>query len=137
MLQLSRRSVSMHYQAVNQRYSWQQNLMSNPTTRFDEIYNNVAPVAYTAATAQTFRIPLTALGTDLFSLQGGVWPGAFLSRCIMEVFWENPAYCLYAAGTVVGTLTLGYTVSGFNVQIVCVSDPNLDRLLSSRGCIIN
>src|SRR3954454_14229238 len=78
MLQLSRRSVSMHYQAVNQRYSWQQNLMSNPTTRFDEIYNNVTPVAYTAATAQTFRIPLTALSTDLFSLQGGVLAWCFL-----------------------------------------------------------
>lgn len=122
----------------NTIYNWQQNVMSNSITRLAETYNNVSPVAYTAATPQTFRFPLSALGDDLWSLKDGIWPGASVKKCNLEVYFEIPAYCLYAAGTIVGTVfSFGYSVSGFNMQIVMVQDPNLDRLISSRGIILS
>lgn len=122
----------------NTVYNWQQNIMSNSITRLAETYNNVSPVAYTAATPQTFRFPLSALKNDLWSLENGIWPGQFTKKCNLEVYWEAPAYCIYAAGTIVGTtFSFAYSVSGFNVQIVQVSDPNLDSLISTRGIVLN
>ncbi len=53
----------------NTIYNWQQNVMSNSITRNKEQYNNVTPAAYTAATAKTFRFPLSALPNDLWSCE--------------------------------------------------------------------
>lgn len=121
----------------NTIYNWQQNMMSNTITRLAEQYNNVSPVAYASATAQTFRFPLSALGNDLWALQNGIWPGQHCLKCNLEVYWEAPAYCIYGAGTIEGNLTFSYSVSGFNVQIVQVMDPTLDNLISSRGIVLS
>ncbi len=119
-------------------YNWQQNISSNSITRLAETYNNVTGVAYTAATPQTFRFPLSHLGNDFWSLENGIWPGQHTLKTNLEIYWEVPAYCIYAAGTIVGTsFSFAYSVSGFNVQVIQVSDPNLDSLISSRGLIIN
>lgn len=128
----------LNYRAVNTRYNWQQNLMTNSLYRNGETYNNVTPVVYTAlAQYQTFRFPLSALPTDFFSLENGIWPGQHVKRCALEVYWEAPQYFIYAAGTIVGTLTFSYAVTGFNVQVICVSDPTLDQMISTRGMCIN
>jgi hypothetical protein len=123
---------------LNTIYNWQQNVKSNSITRLEETYNNVAPVAYTAATPQTFRFPLSALGNDLWALENGIWPGIATKKCNLECYFESPQYCIYAAGAIEGTVfNFAYSVSGFNVQIVAVSDPNLDRLISTKGICLN
>lgn len=112
--------------------------MSNSITRLNEQYNNVTATVWTSSNqVTTFRFPLTALGNDFFSLENGVWPGAHVRASQLEVWFEVPSACIYAAGTIVGNLSFGYTTTGYNLQIVQVQDPNLDSMISSRGCIVN
>ena len=128
----------VNYRAVGTRYNMQQNLIGNSITRLAETYNNVSPVAYTAATAQIFRFPLTLFKNDFFSLETGIWPGQFSKKSLLEVYWAPPANVIYAAGTIVGSsFSFGYSVSGFNIQVIQVQDPNLDNLISTRGMVLN
>jgi hypothetical protein len=123
---------------VNLRYAWEQNIMSNSITRNAETSNNVSPTAYTAATPQLFRFPLTALSNDFFSLDSGIWPGSYARKPTLELYWEAPANCIYAAGTIAGTVfSFGYTVNSWSASIVQVTDPNIDNLISTRGYILN
>ena len=110
--------------------------MSN--ARNKEQYNNGTPVAYASATPQTFRFPLTALPNDLWSCENGIWPGEYKRKTILEIYWEAPAYCIYAQGAIVGTtFSFGYSVDSWNFQIVQTMDPNLDNLISSRGIMLS
>jgi hypothetical protein len=62
----------------------------------------------------------------------------FTKKTILEIYWEAPAYCMYAQGAIVGTsFSFGYQVSSWNLQIVQVNDPNLDNLISSRGIMLS
>ena len=119
-------------------YNWQQNLASNSITRLSETYNNPTPVVYTAATAQQFRFPLTHFKNDLWSLENGIWPGEKAQKAYLEIYWEVPAYCIYAQGAIEGSsFSFAYSVSGFNLQIVQVTDPNLNKLMIERPFLIN
>ena len=54
------------------------------------------------------------------------------------MYWEEPSVCIYAQGTIVGTVfSFGYSVDSFNIQIIQVSDPNLDNLISTRGIMLS
>ena len=56
----------------------------------------------------------------------------------LEIFWEVPAYCIYAQGAIEGSsFSFAYSVSGFNLQIVQVTDPNLNKLMIERPFLIN
>lgn len=95
----------------------------NSITRLSETYNNPTPVVYTAATAQQFRFPLTHFKNDFWSLENGIWPGEKAQKSYLEIYWEVPAYCIYAQGAIEGSsFSFAYSVSGFNLQIVQVTD---------------
>ena len=127
----------LNFRQVNTRYNWQQNMMTNSINRLEQQYNNLSPVNFNTTATQTFRFPLTALGSDFFSLQDGIWPGYHVKKCNLEIYWEAPQYCMYYQGTALGTITFGYSVSNFNLQVVAISDPNLDKMISTRGMILN
>jgi hypothetical protein len=123
----------------NTRYAWQQNMMSNAISRLTETYNNVSPVAFAnSTTTQIFRFPLTAFPNDFLSLESGIFPGKHLLKTNLELYWEVPANCMYAQGAILGTVfSFSYNITNYTLQVIQISDPSVDSLISSRGLITN
>lgn len=135
---LSGSTLMCDYRQVNLRYAWCQNLYTNSINDNPETYNNVTPAPWTASGEwRYFRFPLTCFPNDFFSLGRGIFPGSYTKPCNLELYFEVPSVCLYAAGAIEGNLTFSYQIQNLNVQIVYVMDPNLDRRLQSSGCMIS
>lgn len=63
--------------------------------------------------------------------QSGVLPVGRMPKMILELYYTPASFCMYYAGTALGTITLGYTIDNLQLQIREIESPTLSNLLSS------
>ena len=65
--------------------------------------------------------------------QNGVIPVGSMAKMILSLYYTPASFCMYYAGTAVGTISLNYTIDNLQLQIREVASPTLSSLLNSSG----
>jgi hypothetical protein len=67
------------------------------------------------------------------SNQNGVIPVGKMSKMFLSLYFTPASYCMYYAGTALGTISLNYTISNLQLQVREVASPTLDNLVKTSG----
>ena len=127
-------SVAFDYYSNNLLNNIIMNLQNNALTRNNYQFMGGEGQFQGTATPQPMftRFKLRYSPLDQIN-QSGVLPLEKMSKMILELYYTPASFCMYYAGTALGTITLGYTIDNLQLQIREIASPTLNNLISTSG----
>ena len=65
--------------------------------------------------------------------QTGILPVGKMAKMILSVYFTPASFCMYYAGTALGTISLNYTIDNLQLQVIEVASPTLQQALSNSS----
>jgi hypothetical protein len=126
-------------------WNLQYNLVSNPITRFDDLYkynpgNPLSPAGTSTngvgtSSTVTVRFPLQYNQYDFMNLKTGLLPTGVLPQMSLDLYFNSPQTCMFYtyASAPAGTITLNYTVSNLQLWVEETWGASIDSQLAAQG----